>query len=571
MFAVIFIPDFSLQAVLRHEPELRSRAVALVDPVATKPCVIQLTHPARAMGVIEGQTSSQAIARCGKLLIKTRSRMQEESATQALLQTAYAFSPRIESTAPGVCTLDLKGLNIEFDPWSVLNWAGKLIEALAQFHLEAQVGFAVTPDLARLAACSARPVLMLQDGLPESLRLTRQDAPTASLSHPMGESAKCTDKPARQLEWWSDGEPEDQLPITPSLRSASAPLPCPAQSATIESFPIAALEPPQEIGEILQRWGIHTVGAFIKLGKERVAERLGAPAMELFDRVSVHFIRPLKLVPPPEDFSEQTDFETEIETVEPLLFVLRRFVEQLSSRVQSFYLVIAEFHLRLVLSSGANYERTFRIPAPTANVETLFQMLHTHLETVRTDSPIVSLQLGATPCKPEAHQFRLFESTLRDPNQFARTVARLMALCSGDRVGTPRLLSTHRPDAFRMEPPKLNGAKLDGARSSTVNSLQEGKETAKLKIRLKLGGPQLRRFRPAVSAHIEFRDRRPALLRSAAFTGPISNARGPYLSSGDWWERNRWAREEWDVETRDGSLWRIFRSSDGDFVEGVYD
>ena len=31
MFAVIYIPDFALQAVLRHTPELHSRPVILID------------------------------------------------------------------------------------------------------------------------------------------------------------------------------------------------------------------------------------------------------------------------------------------------------------------------------------------------------------------------------------------------------------------------------------------------------------------------------------------------------------------------------------------------------------
>src|SRR6201999_1190560 len=102
MFAVIFIPNFSLQAVLRHEPELRGRAVALVDPKLSKPIIIQLTPAARACGIIEGLTPSQAMARCAELIIKPRSPGQEESATEVLLQTAYAFSPNIEATAPGV-------------------------------------------------------------------------------------------------------------------------------------------------------------------------------------------------------------------------------------------------------------------------------------------------------------------------------------------------------------------------------------------------------------------------------------------------------------------------------------
>src|SRR6267142_310263 len=111
MFAVIFIPNFSLQSVLRHgaqssssartdsqraELELCAPPAALVDPALPKPHILQLTDAARARGVVEGLTASQAMARCGDLIIKPRSLVQEAAATEVLLQTAYAFSPNLE-------------------------------------------------------------------------------------------------------------------------------------------------------------------------------------------------------------------------------------------------------------------------------------------------------------------------------------------------------------------------------------------------------------------------------------------------------------------------------------------
>jgi protein ImuB len=518
MFAVIFIPNLSLQAVLRHEPELRGRAVALVDPKLPKPIIIQLTPAARACGVGEGLTPSQAMARCAELIIKPRSPVQEESAAEVLLQTAYAFSPNIESTALGVCTMELKGLGFLSDTNAVEQWAGKMVEVLAQFHIEAKVGLAATPELALLAARAANSVL--------------------ALIHP-------------SAHFDSHG------------RDARA-------TRAFELFPISSLEPSPEILEILRRWGIQTIGELLALGKNNVAERLGPEAVELFNRVSPDSPRPLKLSAPAEEFAEQMEFENEVETVEPLLFALRRFVEQLSRRLDLIYLVVAEFHLQLGLSSGATYERVFKIPAPTGNIEILFRMLQTHLETVRTDSAITALRLSAKPAKPEARQFGLFESALRDPNQFAETLARLTGLCGADRVGTPQLETTHRPDAFKMaqafQPTgsgdfPLAGRKRDTRLSSPVDP-QAGKPALPL---------PLRRFRPPLPSHIEFRDEKPVLLRSHILIGPIVETRGPFFSSGNWWDGGRWAREEWDVETSDGSLFRIFRSSDGCFVEGVYD
>jgi protein ImuB len=498
MFAVIFIPNFSLQAVLRHEPELRGRAVALVDPGLSKPVIVQLSAAARDCGVCEGLTASQATARCGELLIKSRVLVQEASATEVLLQTAYAFSPNIENTGPGICTLELKRLPFRSNAAAVEQWAWKIVEVMAQFNVEAKLGLAETPELALLAAKGAAdPVLVLH-------------------------------------------------------------------SREVDSFPISALEPAPEILNILQRWGIRTVGELLGLGRDAVSERLGPAAMELFNRVSPDSPRPLKLVAPAAEFTEQMEFENEIETAEPLLFVLRRFTEQLSRRLELIYLVVAELRLQLSLSSGAKYEHLFKIPAPTGNIEVLFRMLQTHLETVRTDAPITSLRLAAKLAKPEAQQFGLFESTLRDPNQFAETLARLTALCGNERVGTPQPEATHRPDAFKV---------ARAFQSAGSGGFSVARENTKSPVSPQTGmsALRLRRFRPPLPSQVEFRDAKPVLLRSHVFVGPIVEMRGPFLSSGNWWDPGRWAREEWDVETADGSLFRIFKSPEGCFVEGVYD
>src|SRR4026209_2008351 len=113
MFAVVFVPNFALQSLLRHEPELRQRPVALVEAEGanlSKAFILECTRAAEAAGVSSGLTAPQAQARCRELLLKLRSPVVEQSATDILIQTAYAFSPNIENTAPGVCTIDLRGL-----------------------------------------------------------------------------------------------------------------------------------------------------------------------------------------------------------------------------------------------------------------------------------------------------------------------------------------------------------------------------------------------------------------------------------------------------------------------------
>src|SRR5438270_6797261 len=225
----------------------------------------------------------------------------------------------------------------------------------------------------------------------------------------------------------------------------------------------------QEILAVLHKWGIHTLGQFAALDKEQLAARLGPEAIGMWKRANGKSQRLLKLVRPPESFEESFEFENEIETAEPLLFILRRFLEQLAVRLSSIYLVARELTLRITFSSShedqptltsaspartaaRTYERVFKIPQPTNEVDLLFRMLQTHLENFKSEHPIVAVSLTAQPIRPASQQFGLFETALRNPQQLYETLARLSALLGTDRVGTPVLEETHRPDAFRMEP-----------------------------------------------------------------------------------------------------------------------
>src|SRR2546428_760376 len=208
----------------------------------------------------------------------------------------------------------------------------------------------------------------------------------------------------------------------------------------------------QEILAILHKWGIHTLGQLAALDKEQLGIRLGPEAVRMWERASGKSERLLKLVRPPESFDESFEFENEIETAEPLLFMLRRFLEQLSLRLSAIYLVAKELTLRITFSNTQSYERVFKIPQPTNDVDLLFRMLHTHLENFKSEQPIVAVALTAEPIRPVSQQFGLFETALRNPHQLYETLARLSALLGSDRVGTPVLEETRRPDASRMEP-----------------------------------------------------------------------------------------------------------------------
>jgi protein ImuB len=307
-----------------------------------------------------------------------------------------------------------------------------------------------------------------------------------------------------------------------------------------------------DIFAVLHKWGIHTVGQLAALNKQELGARLGPVAIQLWERANGNTTRLLKRVAPIEVFEEQFEFGNEIETAEPLLFMLRRFLQQFSLRLGALYVVAKELTLRITFADKKFYERTLKIPEPTNDTDLLFRMLQTHLEDFRSDAPITSVSLRAEPATAGQQQFGLFETALRDPAQLAETLARLTGLVGSDRVGTPVLADTYEPDQFEIEP--------------FVWQLPENTNTE-----MALPGTALRRFRSASPAVMFLDERKPAHLRSAEMSGRVAEQSGPFVSSGNWWNENGWQRAEWDVELDHGAVCRCHCDGLQWRVDGVYD
>src|SRR5713226_7921760 len=149
MFACIFIPDFSVQAITRLEPELRARAVAVLTGRPPLGKVVALNERARQTGVELGATKSQLEA-WENLVLRVRSESQETSAHAALLDCAQSFSPEVEDASPGIVPLNLVGLEPLFGPLPKI--ARDLAQRVSQMGLEANIAVAANPDAALLAA-----------------------------------------------------------------------------------------------------------------------------------------------------------------------------------------------------------------------------------------------------------------------------------------------------------------------------------------------------------------------------------------------------------------------------------
>ena len=155
MFATIYLPDFYLQAATRHQPQLQTKPVAVIDEKEAKAVIIQLNKA--AAGVHKGMTPSQGLARCLSLVVKTRAHSQEKLIDEILLQQAFTLAPYVEATAPGICTIQFT------ENRDLAAKLSRAIEQLAECEITAQAGIAHLPDTSFLAAHLARPVLQMDD------------------------------------------------------------------------------------------------------------------------------------------------------------------------------------------------------------------------------------------------------------------------------------------------------------------------------------------------------------------------------------------------------------------------
>ena len=476
LHAALWIERFQLQAALRGLPPLpHSTAAGLLDAApaeTTRDAGIRLLHvneAAQRHGVHAGLTASQAQARCARILFLHRDVNEEDRAQQDLLDCAARWTPDYEATTPGLCVLDLsRARGIAGRKESC---GHEMQQHLAQRRLEARVGFAGNADLAVLAAHAADPVLVL-----------RED----------------TDDVAQLLA----------------------------------RLPVQTLRPSPEMTEILRLWGIRTLGQFAELPRQGIATRMGREGLLLHDLARGGRERLLRLVRPAVPYREEIELEHEVESLEPLLFLLRRALDKLCEQLAGDWLVAAALRLVLRFADKTKYHRELRVAGPTRDAEMLLRILHTHLDGFSAAAPIIALTLQLRPAAPAARQEQLFERGLRDPRRFAETLAQLEALLGAGRVGKARLLSSRSPDAFAMTGFLENAPPL--VASSAVEILP------------------LRLLRHAKPAQVFFAGDKPASVQSNGALLLLAESAGPWVLSGNWWDQDVWQREEWDCATEAG-------------------
>src|SRR5205085_8393254 len=108
----------------------------------------------------------------------------------------------------------------------------------------------------------------------------------------------------------------------------------------------------------------------------------------------------------------------------------------------------ATFHLDE--RDAAPYQRILRLPLPVCDAKLLLKLLMLDLESHPPKAGVTKVHLEAIPARPRTVQNGLFTPLAPEPEKLELTLARIAHVVGKHNVGSPELLDTHRPDAFRL-------------------------------------------------------------------------------------------------------------------------
>lgn len=331
-------------------------------------------------------------------------------------------------------------------------------------------------------------------------------------------------------------------------------LAAPGQEARLMApLPLALLDVPAPDAELLQRFGLRTIGDLASLPASGVAARLGERGARLVRLARGEDPSPLVPLKAEERFEIDLDLEWPVDGLEPLSFLLARLLDPLLASLRTRGRLAAGMDVVLDLVAGSAHARALRPAAPSGDPRTWRTLLLLDIEAHPPRDAIRRVALRAQPTPARCVQFSLLDPAQPSPEALAETLARLHEFTAAGRGGAPALLDSHRPGAFAM------GTFAPGAPRVSLLQAAPFPRLA------------LRAFRPPLGADVVLENGRPVFVAAPGVRGAVLDQAGPWRASGDWWDA-AWGREEWDVALQCG-VFRVYRDRlrGGFFVEGELD
>lgn len=202
----------------------------------------------------------------------------------------------------------------------------------------------------------------------------------------------------------------------------------------LDRTPVRRAALPGDAGERLQRMGVRTLGDLRALPGAAVQRRFGAEVLAHLRRLYGEADDPVSCYTPPDHFDMRIELGYEVEAHPPLLFPLRRLVNDLCTYLSARDGGVQRFVVRLEHDEGRT-DVEVGLLAPERAPAMLFELARNRLERTEIARPVVAMRLLARELPPFVPAARdLFDTRPQQALDWPHLRERLRARLGDDAV-----------------------------------------------------------------------------------------------------------------------------------------
>ena len=506
----IWLPNWPLQRLVKKQPELADRPVALHTTGRHGQVVAACSAEATAQGVCPDMPLAEAQVLLGHSR-KMQPYLAEHQPTidaEALVKLArwlHRYSPHV-----GVADADTL-----------------LLQATHLFPL-----YGSEVELLQQVASGLK-----QLGLTATLALADNVSTSWALAHFGG------------LAESSEGSAATQAPRGATLPGNCHLAPAGNSLAAIATLPIAALRLPPESARLLQELGIRQVGPLLQLPRAELHARFGDTLVKRLQQAEGTVEEIFRVVSPPETFTAQWLLESPLTKKHLLETLVQRLLQELLARLatQSRGATHVVVHFPCEGHQHATCEaKLFR---PSCDLQHVLSVLEMQLEHLLLPAPATAVQvLIPTWGALQLTQQQLFADAepLADSARLGLLIDRLAGRLGAEAVVQTTLRHDAQPEFAFREKPLIGSGKLRKATSPAVPGV--------------LDRPPRLLPRPlAIDVLATVPDGPPRRFQSGHLQHDIARYWGPERIETGWWRKQMVERDYYRVETTCGRRMWLFR------------
>jgi protein ImuB len=378
---------------------------------------------------------------------------------------------------------------------------------------------------------------------------------------------------ARAATWETSPQPPGPRPHHPPI--SLVVVPPGADAGYLATAPIGLIPMDDTMAEALSALGIRTAGALAALPPGDVEQRWGHTGLTAWRLSRGEDRRRPGLATTEYPRTASADLVPAVETVEPILFLLRAALERLLTSLLTDGRAAATLAITLTLDDarGATPDapahtitREIRLAHPMARLVPLFERCRALLDRWTLPAPVCGLTVAVVATAPLAgEQGDLLDPSWHDPAAADAAFARLRVELGADAIVIPVSADSHRPERSGEWLEMDGGRETGGGRKSQLSPVPPHPSPVTSASR------QLEVPEPI---EVECTNGQPRVIWWRGRRLRIEHPSGPERLAGDWW-KDRYARDYWRCDDPDGEgtliLYHDYSSGSAWFVQGWND